>query len=510
VEPPAAAPLLVHCTGCELKLKAKPEKAGKPIKCPKCGKVVTAPMPATVNDDGWIDITEAYRPPAPRAPAAPPTPARAKGDWGRDVLEEQEIPAEMQEKFHEALTRNEYFVWCTRPLLPILMRRARLRQLYGVLVMIGVAIAMPLLALFLYRLGKPEALAAAGVALLMMVIFELVGFFMILTPAKTRKNAPYRPCYALTNRRLLIHPGKGTQTYLSEDGSQSSTVINADKVLGIIDYSAGELMGLQRIENKRIAGAGELVLWRTLFDKPAARLTALDDIATVEKRVREQLLHPIVDKLLRGELELKDTIGIKKKSDVGGEVLRAEYDLADIADEDRDDDNNPRRTLRKAMREVPEELRQQAERELTEGEELLWVGLPQGKTQKRGLLDVMLGRAPRKEPNYVLYALTNRRALLWVQTGLPLGKGRVLGGQRRGPVSYYPMALTEAEFEEDVRIAPGGSIVFKKVRLTIVSHDKGRTSRKQEIHHFGILRVHQGRTLARVLFDTLLRPVRRR
>jgi predicted RNA-binding Zn-ribbon protein involved in translation (DUF1610 family) len=513
-EPSAAAPLLVRCTGCGLKLKAKPEKAGKSIKCPKCARVVKVPMPEAETDDDWIDITEAYQPPSPRTAIAsrtaaePAAPTRAQGDWGRDVLEEQEIPEEMQEKFRAALTRNEYFVWCARPLMPILMRRARLRQLYGILLMIGITIAMPLIAFALFRLGQPGALAAAGLALVFMVIFELVGFFMILTPAKTRKNAPYRPCYALTNRRLLIHPGKGTQTYLSEDGNRSSTVVNADQVLGIIDYPAVELMGLQRIENKRISGAGDLVLWRTLFDKPAGQLTALGDIAAVEKRVREQLLHPIIDKLLRGELALKDTIGLKKRSDAGGEVLRPEHDLSDAVD-DEEEDVKPRRAPQKAIQEVPAELRAQAERELTKGEELLWVGVPQGKTQRRSLLGVWLGKAQRCEPRYFLYALTNRRALLWVQTGLPLGKNLVLGGQRRGPVSYYPLALGNAEFEEDTRVAQGGSILFKKVRVTIVTHEKNRTTTKRELHLFGILRVQQGRALARMLFNTLVRPVRR-
>ncbi len=505
--PAEAAPLLVACSGCGLKLKVK---AGKAAKCPKCGRAVKAPAAPSAEEDGWIDITEAYRPPAGQAPA------RVSGDWGQELLEALEIPEEMQTQVRDTLGKGEHLVWCDRPRLDILMDRARKQRLYGILLMIGIGIVLPALAYFMFRIGEVGAMIGGGVVLFMLVVFEAMGVFMILAPGRLQKNAANRSCYALTNRRLLIHPGKGTQTYVSEGGNQSNTVVGADEVLGVLSYSGLELLGMQRIEDKKFEGAGELVLRRNVLDEPVGgRLTALGDVRAVEKRLREQLLHPMIDKLLRGELSLKDGIGIKKKDkDTAGEILSPEKALlkyaSRIKDDDDEEDRKMRRSLQKTLKDIDKELRAQAEAELTDGEELLWLGTPEGSTQGRGMLGAMIGSAKRKEPSYTLYALTTRRVLLWAKKGAQLGNRTSFGRQQRGPVTYYPPALVDAGLEDDDRIPKGGSIVFKQVQVTITSRDKqGKTTTTRELHVFGILRIPSYQAVARVLFATLVGPVRR-
>jgi hypothetical protein len=43
IEPAAAIPVIVACTGCSKKLRIKPSLAGKKVKCPKCGQAVHIP-----------------------------------------------------------------------------------------------------------------------------------------------------------------------------------------------------------------------------------------------------------------------------------------------------------------------------------------------------------------------------------------------------------------------------------------------------------------------------------
>jgi hypothetical protein len=242
-------------------------------------------------------------------------------------------------------------------------------------------------------------------------------------------------------------------------------------------------------------------------------LVAMDDLVGLEKRLREQLVHPVIDKLLRGEVSIKDEIGRRKAAPSGeGEVMPTEGNLKDIAKDDLPTEGNvkaARSPLEEGLKSISKELRARAEAELTEGERLLWVGQPEGKTKGRGMLGALSGAAERVEPDYHLYALTTRRVILWDKKGSKDARFS-FGSEARGPITYYPPQVLDAILEDDKRISDGGSIVFRRVKLTITERDKeGKTSTRKELHHFGIMRVRNYPAVARALFNTLIRPCRR-
>ncbi len=507
---------VVSCTGCSSRLKAKPEYAGKTLKCPKCGQPITVPAvaPAAAEDD-WIDITEAYvRPEAKGEPAAARSAAAPTKGWGEELLEEQEVPDDMREQIREALTKGEKITWAGRPLLNVLMHRAGRQRIVGIAVICGFTIAAPTLAFFMFRIGQGGTIAIGCFALFFMLVFDALGVFLIGSPGRTQRDASKRACYMLTNRRLVIHPGMGSQVATSRGGAHTNVTVGGD-VGGVTSYSGVELLALRRNEDKAFPGTGELILGRDLLDEPAGgQLVAMDDLVGLEKRIREQLIHPVIDKLLRGEVSVKEGFGRQKEKPTAGqgEVLPTEGNLKDYAKDELPTEGNvkaQKSPLEESLKAVGKELRKKVEAELTEGERLLWVGQPEGKTKGRGVLGALSGAAERVEPEYHLYALTTRRAILWDKKGTKEARF-AFGNEERGPITYYPTQLLDAELEDDKRISEGGSIIFKRVKRVIITRNKqGKDSKRTELHHFGILRVRNYSVLARALYNTLIRPVRR-
>ena len=149
---------------------------------------------------------------------------------------------------------------------------------------------------------------------------------------------------------------------------------------------------------------------------------------------------------------------------------------------------------------VPADQKDQVDAELTAGEKVLWIGEPEASVKGRSFLGAMTGGARRKEPPYTLYAITNRRVLVW-------------DGDDDGPTNYYSPHLYQLGLEEDKRVKSGGNILFKVVKYTVTttSRDKrtGRTSSSTstEYHYFGMLHIRNYRRVARLLFETLLKPL---
>jgi predicted Zn finger-like uncharacterized protein len=538
-------PMSITCPSCQTRLKVGDNLLGKRVKCPRCqqGVPVLAANPARVpaaqtaavpaesppaaarQEDEWIDVNEAASPQEVAAAAAvkgtPPT-----GDWGQDLMEEHDVPEEIQEEIHAALSKNERLTWFGRPRMDILLARARNHQIRMVLVGFGLAIALPFLAVFLFTLkGAPAGAIIGGIIVLLFAAgAAALGVYAIGLTARVRRGAGTRPCYAITNRRLLIHPGKGKQINFSRDGSSSSSV-NAGS-LSISSYSGLGLTRINRMELRRFPGCGELVFNRTLLDEPAGgAMWAVEGVREVEKLIRKQLVHPIIDKLLRGESLTSQEKGSAAKEEAeqgerleapdenikdfvrGGGAAAADANVKDAGGKLRQDKVDP-------------ELRQQVEEELAEDEQVVWVGEPEGRTKGRGMLGGLTGAAERREPDYYLYAITNRRVLLFCEKGTRVGKGRGISftkGEKRGPMSYYPPHLLNAGLEEDRRFPRGGGIILKKVKvvITTTTTTKGgrgmqstRTSTRTEWHYFGLLRIRNYLSVAQLLYDTLIGPCR--
>jgi uncharacterized CHY-type Zn-finger protein len=523
VPKPATAPAMngptVVCAQCSAKIKTKPEWAGKKLPCPKCKHIVpvpikpaplaekppttvsapvSAPIPPKADDDGWIDITEPY---LGSQPALTPQPSGgAAGDWGQGLLTPLEVPDDMVAEIQKAVTKGERIAWAARADLDIMLHRAKKTRLMG-FAMAGVAalILLPLaVALFI------NAGALVGCVVLVMALgFAGIGAFLIGEPGRTLRNAAKRPCYMMTNRRILIHPGTGVQTTMktTHRGGQSTISANATfdpNENGLWAFFGLELMAMARADDKAFPGCGDLFFGRNAFDDAVGgSMSALRDVAAVEKKIRETLLNPLIDKLLRGEISLKDQIGINKKpahSDTT-ETLPPDGNIKDFA-ADRDDANIKqfRSAVQRSLTEVDEELREECQAELTNGETLIWIGSKTGKGG--GLLSKLVG-PKRIEPNYTHYALTNRRVMLFYDAKAG-----------RGPASYYPPNLLEMGLEDEK--SKTGSIIFRKVSYRYDAKDSnGKIKKVHEMHYFGILQTPNVVAVARTIYETLVRPVRR-
>jgi hypothetical protein len=526
--------LVLTCPACQKKLSVRPELAGKAVKCPQCTKAVKvpgralAPVPTPFTGDDWIEVNEAATPAEVAAAGkGPPT-----GDWGQALMEGHQVPGEMQEQIHAALRPNERLVWLERPQLDILKHQARLFQLKGVGFGSLVSVACAVGSIFLFKESVPAALAFW----VFVVGFAVLAVYALGAPGRLLRTADHRACYVMTNRRLLIHPGSGTQTFHTSSGG-AVTVLGKTEELGLGIYSGLQLTRMTRMESKRFPGAGDLLFGRSVMEDPAGpSLWALGNVREVEKLLREKLIHPIIDKLLRGEtLSLAD----RPKDEPAGEpgqdtLITADANIKDYLGGSRpipsvDDDRNVKKTPAAAddddnlksrdstslynPKKVPAELREQVEEELTEGEQILWIGEPEGKTQGKGLFGKVTGLgATRVEPRYTLYGLTSRRALLWAEPGWQTSrsKSKRWGGDKQGPLSYYPTSLRGVGLEQDKRIKNnGGNVVFKQVKRTITSQDQhGKTKKTVQMYYFGFLRIRSFVAVAQRLYETLIAPCR--
>jgi hypothetical protein len=516
----------VPCSGCQKKLQVKAALAGKAIKCRDCGSVVEVPAPADAEE--WLDVNEA----AALPPAAPTKSGPGSGDWGQGLMDGHRVPAEIQEEIRTALGKGERLLWFDRPRMEILEYQAKRAQIVGIL--IGLLVPIGTVGGGIYALDKTP-LVVPIVLFFFAAAFLAAGVYMAFLPRLLKKNADRRACFAITNRRLLIHRGKGTQLRFGRAGGVG--IIGDDGQGPIVAYVGLELTRLSHVEMRRFPGDGELNFGRNLWEQPYyAGMWALGNVRAVERTIREKLVHPLMDRLLRGEsLALAEKGDANRTASGGtdqqGDVIAPDGNIKDYAagragavDPDNPggkapavDESNLRGVklgVEYDPNKVPPEQRALVEAELTLGERILWVGEPEGGVQGRGFFGKLTGGAHRVEPRYTFYALTNRRVLIWYKWGWQGSTWRSRQGSwdRWGPLSYYPTALRDVYVESDKRIPGGGSIVIKRVKRTVEYQNQSKsgmsTKRVVEMFHFGLLRIRNVKAVALLLYSTLIGPVR--
>jgi hypothetical protein len=443
-------------------------------------------------------------------------------------MEGHGVPDDMQEKIRSNLTKNERLIWFDRPRMDILMHQARMWMIRALLVGGPLSIGLAVGSVFAFR-SKSVPMPVGFILIFFSLVLGGIAVFSLWAPARQKRKEATRACYAMTNRRLLIHVGTGSQTF--SKGGQSTTIVNTGS-LGLLTYTGLELTRMKRVMMKKFLGAGDLVFGRTLLDEPSgSRLWAVNDVAAVERLIREKLLHPVIDKVLRGEKLSKEEKGKEDKDDkaagegasgdtvapddnikslaAGGELVPDDPNIkAAPGTRSRGGDDANVRGAGLGIEYDPDsvefEVREEVEAELTEGEKILWVGKPEGSTQGRGILGAVTGGDKRKEPDYYLYAITNRRAILWAK---PEGI-RSFQTEEPGPTTYYPPHIVGAGLEEDKRIPQGGSIVFKQVKVTITRQNKQtrRVTKEVTLHYFGLMRIRRYRAVAYLLYENLIKP----
>jgi hypothetical protein len=553
--PDAVATISVACAGCKKKLHVKAALAGKAVKCPGCGQAVRIPAakeapsgpavapppplpptPAAADDeDEWMDVNEAAAPP----PAAAGGAAPGTGDRGEGILEPLELPPEMLEQFRNELAANERIVWADRPQQDILMHQASQLRKTGLILGLAVGLGLPGLGIVFLLLVKTV------IPLIVMSVFALlfvaVAVYLWGEPERRRRNAPKRGCYVLTNRRVLLHPGLAARALMGRTAFAEAS-LGAGANARVMSYSGLELGRMSRSEMKKFENCGSLCFSRDLLDRPlGVGLSALKDVREVERKIRQQLLDPIIDKILRGEKLDKDDKGDEKGKDGGEEteLLPPDENIKDFVSSKsgaagKGDANikEAKSSIAGSVEQAPPELRHEVEAELTAGERVLWIGVPEGKTKGRGFIGALTGAEHRYEPDYYLYAITNRRVMLFAEKGSKDSQAAMFGGgsDTQGPTTYYPPHLLRSGLEQDNRIPGGGGIVFKKVKRVIVTEStssgyrrgagghrgrmiKTRTTKSStriEMHHFGILRIRNHLPVALLMYETLIAPLRTR
>jgi hypothetical protein len=475
--------------------------------------------------DGWIDITEAYvSPDGEIAPAATPNgddaPAEEAGDatddWGEEILTELEVPDNVREKIQKTLTRGERIVHCVRPDPDILTAQAKSAATIGIFLLIPAPLGLIGAIVAVILMPNLGGFALCGFGLMLAAMLGIPGYYMATMRGRLQRSLPGRACFLLTNRRLIIHhgDGKGPQLGNYEPGKIRNTKMTES-------YSGNELTWLFRREFADESGNGELFVGRTITDNPGGgNLWAVRDVAVFDRKIRESLLDPVIDRMLRGEIRIKSGLGRKKQAE--GEELPVDGNLKDTFAKQGalPTDGNvktARTAATKDLAKIDAELRERVEAELTKGEKIVWIGEPEGKTKGRGVLGSVLNAAQRIEPDYVLYAITNRRALLFDGKGAgKIGSSHtkeISFGKlpRRGPICYYAPDLLNVGMEDDNRFPNGGAIVFRKTKVTIEhKNQNGKVlKRTYETHYYGILRIANYKTVARLLFETLVRPIKR-
>ncbi len=497
--PPVSRALAVTCAACDKKLQVKAELAGKTVRCPGCGKGVKVPAPAapTEEEEEWLDVNEEAEP-APAASRQETKGPSAAGDWGQELLNELGVVQQIQDEIQEELSRSERIVWATRPRQDILMYQAR--KVGFVVGPIIFTIGILVMAAAVKGLG-PTSHGAVAVKWAIAGVGMLVGSLAFLMPFLVARGAPRRACYVLTNRRLIVHKGKGARVFVGRSGADDAEASLAEQHQELIHFNGLELASLARLEDKKFKGTGELCVGRSIYQDPVKSvMQAIDDVQGVEKMIREQLLHPIVDRLLRGEVlskAEKNTLAEMNKTKEGEEAsavplksnLKGRTGTADRRSKDQEASKSP---FARLLKKVSARDRETVEAELTEGEEILWIGEPVLDPWKSGMFPVR--GEPEMfqvviEPDYWLYALTNRRVIVWIK--------------KKAPLSYYSPGLLCARLEEDTRDSDVGSIVLRRVIVETRGSNNFNT-----LHTYGILRVENYRALAMLLHDTLIAPCR--
>jgi hypothetical protein len=496
----------------------------------------------------------------------------------------------MVEQLHTTLTGDEQILWADRPQMDMMMWEAERARKLGMIIGFGVGSAIIVLGIVLAIFTSAHILPPI-ICTLFGGLFIALGVYTMGIPERTRRAGPKRACYALTNRRLILHPGTAAQTVLPSafvrptgkqdtgptrkgfggraggnwSRSESSTTdtdaqeaISSDVMAlmrsrpdkpRIFTYAGLELAGMTRKMSAAFEGCGVLFFRRDKYDRPdGIGLWALKDICNVERTIRQQLLDPLIEKQLRGEKLTQEEQGarLEERTPEGeeSEDIPPDENIKDFvrsgkakAAEAKDPNQKTHQSeVAHSVENAPEELRQEVEAELTEGEQVLWIGVPEGKVKGRGMMGALKGAAIRYEPDYYLYAITNRRALLFCEKGSTDSQGAVFGGSKdtQGPVSYYPGQLQQCGLETDERLPDGGGIVFKREKRIIQtttttesSHTETHkgfrghrgskvttktsstsVSTRVENHHFGILRIRNYVPVARLLAETLILPVR--
>jgi hypothetical protein len=260
--------------GCGAQIEAPADLAGQAVKCPQCSSEL--PIPAAEKRQQGISPSDYYR-------------------------EDGQVPLELKERILADLGTNERLAWLAQPVGAIVFRRSLGYLIIGGLIgllslswIVVMSFAKPAVnpKVAAAQKGKaPPPAPASSLNITIPTVVFLVGIGVALVPVYRWKMAQ-RTCYALTNRRAIVHKG----------GLFGPTREN---------YAPSEVAAMRRSDSWIYSGGGDLIFrtvqvlttsysrgrsWQSVRTYHYGFL-AIDKVREVEKLVRETLIDRFVDKL---------------------------------------------------------------------------------------------------------------------------------------------------------------------------------------------------------------------
>jgi hypothetical protein len=324
------------------------------------------------------------------ADVVPPAPASLR----LQTFEELGLPAEFRKAVEDELSRDEKLIWLGRPSQNPAAQPPRTAFMVVGGVLLGLAVLLPLL--------------VHGISLVFPVALVLFGLFFLCVPMLFKGANVYPACYALTNRRALLLE-KGIL------GLDPRTITSWKSITGVRckSYYPHELLGMERRNNERVPGTGDLVfeyiftIGQASVGFPGVNGTVqrtdvpnrtprgfffLEQAAEVENLIRTTLLSGL-EKSLDERLQAP-AAAVRPVCDGSPAPSRAAAQAAGEAEPYREDGQ------------VPADLKQKALAQLGTGERLVWIAQPVGGVVFRRSLGYLAG-------GVALVAL----ALLWLGIG---------------------------------------------------------------------------------------------
>ncbi len=250
-------PIEIVCESCSARLRVADEHQGKTVRCPKCKKpipVPTAPVPEVLEDTLETDL-ELVRP-------------------GEDPFAHlDEVDEKVQQLITDELERDEQVIWVGRP--PEDEYKSNPVLLYIIGGVSGVlslsCLGMPFCCMGLNTgdrfTSHPMAwIVFIGGFLLLAAMAGAVTYAAAYMP----NHIARRPCYVLTDRRILATEGV--------------------KTLKIAPATYIAKMRRQDLPRRRGHGNLHIPIKASGYDDARIKLDTIPDVAAVEQLIRDVLL----------------------------------------------------------------------------------------------------------------------------------------------------------------------------------------------------------------------------
>jgi hypothetical protein len=155
-------------------------------------------------------------------------------------FEELGLPAPFQKAVEEELTRDEKLLWLGRPSQNQAVHPPKTVLVVVGAVLLGFAVLLPLL--------------FKGIPFLFPVVLVILGVLFLFAPKLLGGANGYSACYVVTNRRAMLLE-KGLL------GLDPRNISSLKSIMGIRckSYHPHELLGMERRNNERVPGAGDLI-----------------------------------------------------------------------------------------------------------------------------------------------------------------------------------------------------------------------------------------------------------